>query len=80
MHGWLGHSECVPALLIRINRQKRSNEVAVRRIVCSKDSKGINPLRDPFLRKDEGHVARFLEKRRNETSYSLYNGPSLPGR
>ena len=62
MPGWLGHSDCVLALLIRINRQKKSNEVAIQRIVCPKDSKGI-PIWDPFLRKDKGHVARFLEKR-----------------
>jgi hypothetical protein len=37
MSGWLGHSEGFLALLIRINRPMRSNEVAVQRIVCSKD-------------------------------------------
>lgn len=37
MPRWLGSSKCFLALLIRINRQMRSIEVAVQRIVCSKD-------------------------------------------
>lgn len=80
MHGWLGYSECVLALRIRINRQKKSNEVAVQRIVCPKNSRASILYAIRFSARIGAMWPASLKKGRNETAYSLYNGPSLPGR